>query len=39
MHEQGAAAERDYEAPALEELGTVEDYTEGIGVSIILIIN
>jgi hypothetical protein len=39
MHEQEATADRDYEAPALEELGTVEDYTEGTGISIILIIN
>jgi hypothetical protein len=29
----------DYEAPELEELGTVEDYTEGTGLSVILNIN
>lgn len=36
MRDQDAAAERDYEAPVLEELGTVEEYTEGTGISIIL---
>lgn len=28
--------EREYEAPALEELGTVEDYTAQTGISIII---
>ena len=26
----------DYEAPKVEELGTVEDYTEALGISIII---
>jgi hypothetical protein len=39
MRDQDAAAERDYEAPTLEELGTVEEYTEGTGISIVFDIN
>ena len=35
------AGEREYEAPLLEDLGTVEDYTaqDGIGISLIIEIN
>lgn len=33
------APEQDYEAPSLEELGTVEEYTAQTGISIIIEIN
>lgn len=35
MRDEDVTSENEYETPVLEDLGNVEDYTEGTGISII----